>query len=145
MKWTVIWTEVLHLWRPFCVYTIQEILRCVINTISGPSSCNVPSRCVGSVNEFLPESLALAPPLLPFPHVTWARGPSWIFSSIWGCRDRNHLRWFDHTWKTHSDKKKGKREQHLRRKKNYILMVPLSRWAETVQINQQRYWEACVM
>ncbi len=41
----------------------------------------------------LPESLALAPPLLPFTHVTWAaRGPNWIFSSIWGCRKRESFK-----------------------------------------------------
>lgn len=46
-----------------------------------PSFANDVIACCG----ILPESLALAPPLLPFTHVTWARGPSWIFSSIWGC------------------------------------------------------------
>lgn len=45
---------------------------------------------------FSPESLALAPPLLPFTQVTWARGPNWIFSSICGCRRKRtrFINWF---------------------------------------------------
>lgn len=38
-----------------------------------------------------PISLALAPPLLPFPQLpNWALGTSWIFSSIVGCNTQGH-------------------------------------------------------
>lgn len=63
-----------HIWN--------HVSKCKTSFYTFKCGLKVPTLvCVSSLES--PE--ALAPPLLPFIQLIWARGPSWIFSSIWGC------------------------------------------------------------